>query len=717
MRSVLFKFTVFLSLISACFAAPPVKVAVIGDSISTGARAANPARCGYPARLGVLLGSGFEVRPFAKSSLCLLRQADLPIAATAEFKAALAWKPDVALVMLGTNDSSEKRGNWKHRADLANDALFIIGSLRKANPKVLVRLLGPPPMFPGKQGLKPDRKADLKQRAPHLEEIRKVFRKVAAAEPGVFYDDLARALTAERTVDGVHPDTFGHDMLANCLRDEFVVPADEGYDVAAKLKEAGAKPDARDFHSFRQYNFMLPGQKEKVSCIVVAPNQAAEGHPWIWRARFFGHQPELDLSLLDRGFHVAFCDVANLYGAPKALDRWDAFYDFATKKLGLAPKPVLEGMSRGGLPIFLWGERHPDRVAAIYGDNPVCDFRSWPGGKHGQFSKGDWQRCLKIYGITEEQAAGFPQLHDPKLLAPLAKAKVPAALVIGTADTVVPPAENGDLLAANYAKLGGPVKVWHKPGKNHHPHGLAPVGPLLRYLLKATGRPSNPAARPVPSCEYRSGAGWGKQTWFQAFGFLKKAVAENPDIEIVFLGDSITQGLTGHENRISDPNGKRVIDRYCGPHKAVALGLSGDRTEHVLWRLAHGQLDGIHPKTIVLMIGINNIITGGHTGEEVAEGTAKIIARLRKNQPQARIVMLGCFPSGKTPDNPRRAEIDALHRAIKPLADGRHVIYRDLRPLFLAPDGQLNKCMRGDSIHVNGAGQKAWFEGIKDLLF
>jgi len=716
MRSQLLKFTVAFAMIPACFAASPVKVAVIGDSISTGARAVSPARNGYPARLGVLLGDGYEVRAFAKSSLCLLRKADLPIVRAPQFKAALDWKPDLALVMLGTNDSSEKRGNWKHHADLGPDIRFLIESLRKANPKIGVRLLGPPPMFPNKPRLKPDRKADLKQRAPHLEEIRKVFRAVAAAEPGVLYDDLARALAVEHTVDGVHPDTFGHEILARHLRDVLAIPIDENCDVAANLKEAGIQSPAKDFNSFRRYDFALPGQKGKVPCIVVAPNQAAEGHPWIWRARFFGHQPELDLSLLDRGFHVAYCEVGNLYGAPKALDRWDAFYELATKKLGFAPKPVLEGMSRGGLPIFLWGERHPDRVAAIYGDNPVCNFRSWPGGKHGKFSKGDWQRCLAAYGISEEQAATFPQPLDPKLLKPLADAKVPVALVIGTADTVVPPAENGDVLAANYLKLGGPVKVWHKPGKNHHPHGLSPVGPLLRYLLKATGRPVNPAAIPSPSSEYRSGAGWGGQSWFQAFDFLKKQVAANPGIETVFLGDSITQGLTGHKNRVSDPNGKRVIDRYCGAHQAIALGLSGDRTEHVLWRLQHGQFDGIHPKVIVLMIGVNNIIAGGHTGEEIAEGTARIVKWLRNNQPRARIVMLGCFSSGKSPQDPRRTEIDALHQRIKPLADGQSIIYRDLRPLFLTPDGHLNKCMRGDGIHVNGAGQKAWLEGIKDLL-
>ncbi len=697
-------------------AAAPVKVAVLGDSISTGAHAVDRARNGYPARLGDLLGAGFEVRAFARSSLCLLRRADLPFTKTPEFPAALEWRPDVALIMLGTNDSSEQRGNWRHHADLERDARFLVAVLREANPKVVIHLLGPPPMFPEKKGLKPERAADLKTRAPHLAVIRETCRQIAAAEPGVFWHDLARALHADQTSDGVHPDTFGHEYLAYHLRDLLTTSWDESFDVAARLQETGLAAKASSFHGFRRFDFRLP--RQDVACIVVAPHQAAAGHPWIWRARFFGHQPELDLSLLDRGFHVAYCDVAHLYGAPEALRRWDAFYRLATRKLGLARKPVLEGMSRGGLPIFLWGERHPNRVAAIYGDNPVCDFRSWPGGRHGQRSDGDWQRCLAAYGLTEAAAADFPQPLDPDRLQPLAAAHVPVALVLGLADTVVPPAENGDLLAARYRQLGAPLQVWHKPGNGHHPHGLHPPDPLRRFLWSAaTGRSFNPAALPEPSSEYRGrSAGWGGGTWWDAFAHLKQVVARHPDAKVVFLGDSITQGLTGHRDRVSHPDGRRVFDQFCGTRKALSLGLSGARTEHILWELDHGLLDGLHPEVIVLLIGVNNLVTAHHTGAEIAGGTAAIVWRLRALRPRARIVLLGCFPSGKAPDDPRRAEIAALHRGIRPLADGRRVLYRDLRPRFLTPDGHLNHGVRGDAIHLNTAGQKIWLEGIQDLL-
>lgn len=188
--------------------------------------------------------------------------------------------------------------------------------------------------------------------------------------------------------------------------------------------------------------------------------------------------------LLEKGFHVAYCEVGGLFGAPAAVKRWDAFYALAIKQ-GLSSKPILEGMSRGGLIIVNWASANPDKVAAIYGDNPVCNFNSWPGGKNGKLSKGDWQRCLQVYGIKAEAAATHRQPLSPATLKPLADKKVPIALVLGLADKVVPVAENGELLAKNYQAAGGPVRVWRKPGLGHHPHGLHPPDELAAFLLAA----------------------------------------------------------------------------------------------------------------------------------------------------------------------------------------------------------------------------------------
>jgi pimeloyl-ACP methyl ester carboxylesterase len=389
----------------------------------------------------------------------------------------------VAVIMLGTNDTcAGRRANWEHHADLEADLRAMIADLRGANPEVTVHLAGPLPMFFDKPGLKPERVSDLTGRAKRLPEIWRAFQQVAAAEPKVLWHDLGRVLKAEDTTDGVHPTTEGHDKLARHLAELLGGGFDESCSAAADLGSLGVEVKAGDFHGFVRHDFTPPGIGRPA--IVVAPWQAAAGRPWIWRARFFGHEPGLDLQLLDRGWHVAHVDVANLYGGPKAMEVWDGFYDLATTRLGLSAKPVLEGMSRGGLPIFYWAIRHPQRVAAVYGDNPVCDFRTWPGGLDGsRGSKGDWARLLAAWGIDGEQAKTHPQVVDR--IERLAAAKVPVALVVGTADTTVPPAANAEAVAKRYAELGGPVKVWRKPGLGHHPHGLHPPDELRRYLVEA----------------------------------------------------------------------------------------------------------------------------------------------------------------------------------------------------------------------------------------
>ncbi len=113
-------------------------------------------------------------------------------------------------------------------------------------------------------------------------------------------------------------------------------------------------------------SFQVDGRQ----AFVIAPHTPADGKPWIWRTEFFGHEPQADIALLKHGFHVAYVDVQNLYGAPKALDAMDRMYDHATTQLGLSKKAVLEGFSRGGLFSLNWAARHPDRVACIYNDAP-----------------------------------------------------------------------------------------------------------------------------------------------------------------------------------------------------------------------------------------------------------------------------------------------------------------------------------------------------------
>ena len=235
-----------------------------------------------------------------------------------------------------------------------------------------------------------------------------------------------------------------------------------------------------DFHSFTRYDFTQGGRR----CIVVAPDEVAEGKPWVWRARFFGHEPQTDIALLEHGYHVAYVDVANLFGSPMAVEAWTGFYDYLIKKHGFHRRPALEGMSRGGLIIFNWAKAHPGQVSCIYGDAPVCDFKSWPGGKGvGKGGGGAWQTCLKAYGLTEA-AAMTAKVNPVDGLQSLATARVPILNVVGDADVVVPVVENTAILEERYAKLNGPIEVVHKPGIGHHPHSLKDPQVIVDFILK-----------------------------------------------------------------------------------------------------------------------------------------------------------------------------------------------------------------------------------------
>ncbi len=257
--------------------------------------------------------------------------------------------------------------------------------------------------------------------------------------------------------------------------------AEDGAAELAAIAGEGAKMS--EWNGFARADFQLDGR----ACIVVAPKEVAVGKPWIWRARFFGHEPQTDIALLEKGFHLVYMDVANMYGAPVAVSHWNEFYSHLVGKHGFAKKAVLEGMSRGGLIIFNWAKANPEKVACIYGDAPVCDIRSWPGGKYtSKGSKGDWDLCMQVYGITEENAENFKG-NPIDGLEPLAKAGVPILNVCGAADDVVPMAENTNVLKERYEALGGAIQVISKPGIGHHPHSLKDPKEIVDFILKHVG--------------------------------------------------------------------------------------------------------------------------------------------------------------------------------------------------------------------------------------
>jgi pimeloyl-ACP methyl ester carboxylesterase len=236
------------------------------------------------------------------------------------------------------------------------------------------------------------------------------------------------------------------------------------------------------WEGYERLDFTVDGR----ACFLVAPHSPAGGRPWIWRTEFFGHEPQGDLALLGRGFHAAYMDVQNMYGAPVAMGHMDAFYAHLTTHYGLAKGTVLEGFSRGGLFALNWAARRPDCVACLYLDAPVCDFKSWPAGRgRGTGSPEDWELCKEAYGLTEEEALAY-RLNPVDNLEPLARAGIPILSVCGELDEAVPIEENTRVVERRYRALGGEITVISKPLCGHHPHSLEDPAPIVGFILKHT---------------------------------------------------------------------------------------------------------------------------------------------------------------------------------------------------------------------------------------
>jgi len=197
------------------------------------------------------------------------------------------------------------------------------------------------------------------------------------------------------------------------------------------------------------------------------------------------------------------------------------------------------------------------------------------------------------------------------------------------------------------------------------------------------------------------------------------ALAQKGDIDLLFLGDSITDFWR------TNGRGAAVWAQYYGNLKAANFGINADRTQNVLWRLQNGEGQGFSPKVVVLMIGTNNIgVTTRNTpaspwrgtSAEAVEGVTAVITELRKDFPNAKILLLGIFPRGD--DLLAMQQIPEVNRGIAKLDDQKHVFYLDIGPKFLGPDGLINPDLfqTSDHLHPTAAGYTVWAESIKDLL-
>ena len=233
---------------------------------------------------------------------------------------------------------------------------------------------------------------------------------------------------------------------------------------------------------------------------------------------------------------------------------------------------------------------------------------------------------------------------------------------------------------------------------------------FLTGMLCLAGASSSLAARStvpqVPDSDFA--AKW----WLGRFD-EKRTLADAGDYPVVFLGDSITKGW--------ETAGKEVwaANFAEGRYRALNCGFSGDRTEHVLWRLDHGQFGKLRPKAVVLMIGTNN--TGHHprteeTPIDTIAGVRAVVLKLRELYPETKVILHPILPRGKDVNDPNRLRDDIVNEKIACLADGKSVAWCDFNARLVSADGTLSTEMAKDLLHPGRRGYEIWAESVKPYL-
>jgi beta-glucosidase len=190
-------------------------------------------------------------------------------------------------------------------------------------------------------------------------------------------------------------------------------------------------------------------------------------------------------------------------------------------------------------------------------------------------------------------------------------------------------------------------------------------------------------------------------------GFVE--IAKNGDFDILFAGDSITDWW----QQAAPNGGADVQKKHFGDVKIANFAVAGDTTQGVLWGLQNGEGQGRKPKAVMLMIGTNN--TGANTGPEIAEGVGAVVYELRKDFPDAKILLLAIFARGAGPTDANRMKNDEANKIIAKLDDGKHVFFKNLNDKFLDADGRLIG-FRNDNLHPNEQGYEIWANAVRDTL-
>lgn len=436
----------------------------------------------------------------------------------------------------------------------------------------------------------------------------------------------------------------------------------------------------------------------------VQPKQALPGNPWVWRASFPDWHTEMDSLLLAKGFHLVFVHVDDQYGSPAAMQAWDQVYNHLVDSMKFAPKVALEGVSRGGLYVYAWAKRNPDKVSCIYNEAPVCDIKSWPGGKgKGQGDPKSWTQFQEVFKFNEAEALAFKD-NPIDNLEGLASFKVPILHVISNQDKIVPSDENTYLLSQKYTALGGPATIYPVTDgpqtlEGHH-FPINKAAEWADFIYKH----SFPVKKPLPNRDF-----------IQVHNGLKnihRVILTQKKATVAFLGGSIT-----YNKGWRDKTCAYLKERF--PHTEftfIAAGIPSLGSLPHSFRLQRDVLDKGKVDLLFVEAAVNDRANGTDSLTQV-RALEGIVRHARMSNPQMDIVLMAFADPDKTQDFAfERTPVEVHNHEL--IASHYQLPFINLARAVADKMGNQEFSWAYDfkDLHPSPFGQELYFSAIKTLL-
>jgi len=451
---------------------------------------------------------------------------------------------------------------------------------------------------------------------------------------------------------------------------------------------------------FEREHFVFQGRK----AWLIKPAKGLEGKPWVWRAHFPEWHTEVDSILLSEGFHIVYLNTNDMFGSNAAMQIWDAFYEYMVRQRGFSPIVALEGVSRGGLYIYQWAKRNPLKVSCIYAEAPVCDIKSWPGGKgKGKGSPQDWHKLLTTYQISEADALDFSD-NPMDNLQGLAACKTPILHSVSLKDSIVPYLENTFPLVQRYIHLGGPATIMPmtkgKQTLEGHHFPIEYPERIAQFISFHTLQKGSP----LPASDFhvlRSDF----QHSFLKFKNERKGV-------VAFMGGSITES-DGWRNKVCQYLNEKFPET---DFEFINAGIASTGSTPGAFRLssevlAKGKIDLLFEEA-----GVNDRTNGFDSLAQI-RGMEGIVRQAKRSNPKMDIILMHFvdpeklidYQHGVIPSEIQNHERVAEHYQVNSIHLAKEVYERIKNKEFTWADDFKD-------LHPSPFGQEVYFQSIKTFL-